>query len=126
LKPSNIKITPEGVVKVLDFGLAKGIEASPGSGDPEEAPTITAALTRTGAIMGTAAYMAPEQARGEPADRRADIWAFGAVLYELLTGKRAFDGISTTEVLAAVLHMAPNWSALPPGVPAAIRDLQRL
>src|SRR3954453_21863242 len=126
LKPSNIKITPEGVVKVLDFGLAKGLERSPASGDLQESPTVTAALSRVGAIMGTAAYMAPEQARGEPADRRADIWALGAVLYELLTGKRAFDGHSTTEVVAAVLHIEPNWSLLPTGVPARIRELLRL
>src|SRR5436190_10470823 len=131
LKPANIKVTPDGVVKVLDFGLAKLTEASTGSGGSPPAlsmsPTITspAMMTSVGMILGTAAYMAPEQAKGRPADKRSDIWAFGCVLYEMLTGKRPFDGDDTVDVMVAVLSKAPDWSALPAGVPASIRALIR-
>src|SRR6266851_1400412 len=95
LKPSNIKIAPEGVVKILDFGLAKATEPPPSSeGSPENSPTLTMGATQAGAILGTAAYMAPEQAKGKAADKRSDIWSFGVILYEMLTGKRLFQGES--------------------------------
>jgi len=123
LKPPNIRITPEGVVKVLDFGLAKGLERTSFSGDPQTSSTMTIAGTLDGVIIGTAAYMAPEQARGQAVDERADIWAFGAVLYELLTGKRPFEGDSMPDVLAAVLHHEPDWNALPSATPARVREL---
>ena len=105
LKPANIKITPKGAVKVLDFGLAK-LEASGAgnaSGEFTQAPTATVNDTREGLIVGTAAYMSPEQARGQTVDKRADIWAFGCVLYEMLTGRRAFSGDTLTDTLAAIL-----------------------
>src|SRR5579863_5832490 len=96
LKPANVKITPEGVVKVLDFGLAKAIEELPAGADPTTASTITMSPTLAGMILGTAPYMAPEQARGATVDKRADVWAFGCVLYEMLTGKQAFHGETTS------------------------------
>src|SRR5260370_40783069 len=99
LNPANIKITPDGTVKVLDFGLAKTSEAA--AGDPESSPTITISPTRVGMILGTAAYMSPEQARGKPVDKRADIWAFGGALYEMLTGGRLFHGEDCTDILGA-------------------------
>ena len=105
LKPANIKVRPDGTVKVLDFGLAKAMEpASAASGDPNQSPTFTAHATQMGTIIGTAAYMAPEQAKGRPVDTRADIWAFGVVCFEMLTGKPVFAGETISETLAAVLR----------------------
>ena len=125
LKPGNIKVRDDGTVKVLDFGLAKALEPAVGSGaSVTMSPTITSpAMTQAGMILGTAAYMSPEQARGLTVDKRADIWAFGCVLYEMLTGRRAFDGQDTTEVLGAVVRLEPNWEALLSDVPPPVRTL---
>jgi eukaryotic-like serine/threonine-protein kinase len=124
LKPANIKVTPEGTVKLLDFGLAKAIEdRAANAADPPNSPTFTMGATNAGMILGTAAYMAPEQAKGKAVDRRSDIWSFGVVLFELLSGKRVFAGESVTETLAMVLKVDPDWSALPAGTPAAARKL---
>jgi serine/threonine-protein kinase len=131
LKPANIKVRPDGTVKVLDFGLAKAMDpglrtADPGLGHASQAPTITTpAMTQAGIILGTAAYMSPEQAKGRPADRRSDLWAFGCVLYEMLTGRRAFDGDDMVDVLGAVARLEPDWSALPADLPPAVRTLMR-
>ena len=125
LKPANIKVTPDGVVKILDFGLAKALAGDAAPFDSSESPTITAAGTHDGVILGTAAYMSPEQARGRPVDRRADLWAFGVVLYEMLTGRRAFEGESVSDTLSHVLTKEPDWSALPADTPASIRTLLR-
>ncbi|HKR28318.1 MAG TPA: protein kinase, partial [Acidobacteriaceae bacterium] len=125
LKPANIKLTTEGDVKVLDFGLAKAMGADDGSSDIANSPTLSLAMTEAGIILGTAAYMAPEQARGKHVDRRADIWAFGCVLYEMLTGQKAFDGETVSDVLASVIRSEPEWSALPADTPPPVRKLVR-
>jgi eukaryotic-like serine/threonine-protein kinase len=117
LKPANIKVRPDGMVKVLDFGLAKALEGEHVGADMSLSPTISIAATRMGVILGTAAYMAPEQARGKAADRRVDIWAFGCVLYEMITGKRAFDGEEVSDTLAAILRGEPDWSRVSPPKP---------
>jgi Tol biopolymer transport system component len=130
LKPANIKLRPDGTVKVLDFGLAKALapEQDPASPTPRsQSPTITspAMLTGLGVILGTAAYMAPEQAKGREADKRSDIWAFGCVLYEMLAGRRPFDGEDITDVLGAVVRLEPGWEALPSDLPTPVRTLLR-
>jgi len=125
LKPANVKVTPEGKVKVLDFGLAKAFAGDAANDDPSNSPTLSMAATMHGVILGTAAYMSPEQARGKAVDKRTDIWAFGCVLYELLTGKQAFNGDDITDILAAVVRAEPDWQALPAATPVKIRDLLR-
>jgi serine/threonine-protein kinase len=131
LKPGNIRVTPDGVVKVLDFGLAKALDPATGdrsgesAGDLVNSPTITspAGVTQAGSILGTAAYMSPEQAKGHAADKRSDIWAFGCVLYEMLTSRRAFAGDDVLETLAAIVRDEPDYAAIPSDVPAAVREL---
>jgi len=126
LKPGNIMITPEGKVKILDFGLAKSHAAETSGVDIANSPTITAKMTEPGIILGTAAYMSPEQARGRSVDKRADIWAFGCILYECLTGKRAFHGETVSDTLAHILKGEPDWKLLSKDTPASIRNvLQR-
>jgi Tol biopolymer transport system component len=127
LKPANVKVRPDGMVKVLDFGLAKAMDSGAGDwgqGHASQAPTITTpAMTNAGMILGTAAYMSPEQARGRVVDKRADIWAFGAVVYELLTGCRAFPGEDMTDTMVSVVSKEPDWDALPPSTPVTLRRL---
>ncbi|MGH6876585.1 MAG: protein kinase domain-containing protein, partial [Rhizomicrobium sp.] len=123
LKPANVKVTNDDAVKVLDFGLAKAIEGDASSMDMANSPTITRMATMQGVLLGTAAYMSPEQAKAKPVDRRADIWAFGCVLYEMLTGKMAFTGETVTDTLAAVIRAEPDWTLLPTTTPARVRVL---
>src|SRR5471030_3179483 len=125
LKPANIKVRSDGTVKVLDFGLAKAMEPAAGSSPSlSMSPTITTpAMTQAGMILGTAAYMSPEQAKGRTVDKRSDVWAFGCVLFEMLTGRRAFEGEDVTDTIAAVVRGEPDWAALPADVPDQIRLL---
>jgi serine/threonine-protein kinase len=125
LKPANIKLTSEGKVKVLDFGLAKALEEERGAENIANSPTLTMQATQAGMILGTAAYMSPEQARGKVADKRADIWAFGAVLYEMLTGQQAFEGEDITEVMASVVKVDIDWTRFPDDLPQLIIKLLR-
>ena len=122
LKPGNIKLTPDGQVKVLDFGLAKALESEGHEVDISTSPTITAAATRAGVLLGTAAYMSPEQAKGKAVDRRADVWAFGCVLFEMLAGKPAFDGETITDTLAAVVRAEPEFTQLPEKTPHQVKQ----
>ena len=132
LKPANIKVRSDGTVKVLDFGLAKALDAGAGGAggagrDVSQSPTLTSpAMTQAGMILGTAAYMSPEQAKGRPVDRRADIWAFGAVLFEMLTGTRAFPGEDITDTIVSVISKEPDWSALPAAVPVRVTQALRV
>jgi hypothetical protein len=125
LKPANVIVAPDGRVRILDFGLAKAYANDPASSDPSFSPTVTSAGTVAGMILGTAAYMSPEQARGKPADRRADLWSFGCVLYECLTGVRLFAGETVSDSLAAILRKDPDWSKLPQDTPPMVRLLLR-
>ena len=126
LKPANIKVRRDGTVKVLDFGLAKAFEPETVNANFSNSPTLSLAATQQGVILGTAAYMSPEQAKGRPIDRRTDIFSFGCVLYEMLTGRAAFEGDDVPEILGAVLKSEPDWTQVPPSVPLRIQELLRL
>ena len=126
LKPANIKLRPDGTVKVLDFGLAKALDAAAPAGGVSQSPTLASpAMTRLGVVLGTAPYMSPEQARGKTVDKSSDIWAFGCVLFEMLSGARAFGGDDVTETIAAVVRAEPEWSRLPADTPDSVRRLLR-
>ena len=126
LKPANIKVRPDGTVKVLDFGLAKAVDPTAGSSTTAmNSPTLSIHATQAGIILGTAAYMSPEQARGKAVDKRTDLWALGCVLFEMLTGTRAFPGDDATDTIVAVVSKEPDWQALPPSVPSGLRKLLR-
>ena len=123
VKPANIKVTADGTVKLLDFGLAKALEGPVVSSDVLSSPTLTNLATQAGVILGTAAYMPPEQAKGRPVDRRADIWGFGCVLFEMLAGRMAFTGESVTDTLAEIIKTEPDWNLLPANTPKPVRTL---
>ena len=123
LKPSNVKVTPEGNVKLLDFGLAKAVAPGSGGSDLTESPTLETGASQKGVILGTASYMSPEQARGAELDARSDIWSFGCLVFEMLTGKKAFDGPSVSDVLVGILDREPDWEALPHDTPASVVEL---
>jgi serine/threonine protein kinase/Tol biopolymer transport system component len=125
LKPANIKISPDDTVKILDFGLAKAMHGEPEATDPANSPTITSLVSKQGVLLGTPAYMSPEQAKGKQVDHRADIWAFGCVLYEMLVGKKAFQGETISDIVAAVIRAEPNWTALPETTVPPVRRLLR-
>jgi len=125
LKPANVMVLENGRVKLLDFGLARAYQGDEASGDPTTSPTITAAMTRQGVILGTAAYMSPEQARGKSVDKQTDVWAFGVLLYEMLTGQRLFDGETVSDSIGAILHKGPDWALLPEATPRPVRRLLR-